>query len=222
MYRRRCVFALCCREHVPHSPAQSFDQASVSQGFFEGCDSGSQQFDERFNRAKKKFFDKYKSSASARPIPAPAPAAPPAGPSAEDKAAAQSAKEVGNNKLRSGDLDGALEAYSNAIELDSTCAVFYANRAAVYTKKAGTENLELAVADCQEAIALDPSYSKAYSRLGLAYYHLGRYEEAVRLSSSPRAVISSLCDPMQSVSTEPGLVRLCGRLLFLCLVCPFA
>jgi hypothetical protein len=141
---------------------------------------------------------------------------------AEDKAAAQSAKEVGNNKLRSGDLDGALEAYSNAIELDSTCAVFYANRAAVYTKKAGTENLELAVADCQEAIALDPSYSKAYSRLGLAYYHLGRYEEAVRLSSSPRVVISSLCDPMQSVSTEPGLVRLCGRLLFLCLVCPFA
>jgi small glutamine-rich tetratricopeptide repeat-containing protein alpha len=28
-------------------------------------------------------------------------------------------------------------------------------------------------------VAVDPSYAKAYSRLGLAYYHLGRYEEAI-------------------------------------------
>jgi small glutamine-rich tetratricopeptide repeat-containing protein alpha len=151
----------------------------LSQGFFEGCESGSPQFDERFQRAKKKFFDKYKPSASATPIPAPAPAAAPAGPSEEDKAAAQSAKGDGNTKLRAGDLDGALEAYSKAIELDPTCAIFYANRAAVYTKMTGTENLELAVADCQESVALDPSYVKAYSRLGLAYYHLGNYEESV-------------------------------------------
>eukprot|EP01043_Picozoa_sp_COSAG02_P051069 COSAG02_NODE_5329_length_4432_cov_6.439188_5_plen_263_part_00 len=57
--------------------------------------------------------------------------------------------------------------------------MFYANRAAVYTKMAGKENLELAVADCQESVVLDPSYVKAYSRLGLAYYHLGNYEAAV-------------------------------------------
>ena len=154
-----------------------------SQGFFKDCESGSQQFDERFQRAKKKFFDKYKPATSATPIPAPAPAAPPAAPSEEDKVAAQSAKADGNNKLRAGDLNGALKAYSDAIDLDPTCAIFYANRAAVYTKLAGTENLELAIADCQESVALDPGYVKAYSRLGLAYYHLGRYEEAVRLSS---------------------------------------
>jgi small glutamine-rich tetratricopeptide repeat-containing protein alpha len=61
---------------------------------------------------------------------------------------------------------------------DPTVAIFYANRAAVYTKMQGAENFELAAADCQEAIALDPGYAKAYSRLGLALYHLGRYEEA--------------------------------------------
>jgi tetratricopeptide (TPR) repeat protein len=44
---------------------------------------------------------------------------------------------------------------------------------------AGTENFELAVADCQESLVLDPGYVKAYSRLGLAYYHLGNYEAAV-------------------------------------------
>ena len=155
----------------------------MSQGFFEGCEKGSPQFDERFQRAKKKFFDKHKPSTSAKPIPAPAPAAPPAAPSEDDKAAAQAAKADGNNKLRAGDLDGALKAYTDAIELDPTCAIFYANRAAVYTKMAGTENLELAVADCQEALAADPTYVKAYSRLGLAYYHLERYEEAVRLTA---------------------------------------
>lgn len=137
------------------------------------------EFEERFQRAKKKFFDKYKPSATPVPVPVPVTAAP----SEEDKAAAQRAKLDGNEKLRANDLDGALEAYTKAIELDSTCAIFYANRAAVYTKIAGTENLELAVADCENAIKLDPSYTKAYSRLGLAYFHLGRYEEAVRLPS---------------------------------------
>jgi len=34
------------------------------QGFFEGCETGSAQFDERFQRAKKKFFNKYEPAAA--------------------------------------------------------------------------------------------------------------------------------------------------------------
>lgn len=37
----------------------------------------------------------------------------------------------------------------------------------------------MAVQDCEKALALDPAYSKAYSRLGLAQFSLGNYEEAV-------------------------------------------
>jgi small glutamine-rich tetratricopeptide repeat-containing protein alpha len=37
----------------------------------------------------------------------------------------------------------------------------------------------LAVDDCQTALTVDPQFSKAYSRLGLALYALGRYQEAV-------------------------------------------
>jgi tetratricopeptide (TPR) repeat protein len=37
----------------------------------------------------------------------------------------------------------------------------------------------LAIDDCKKALAIDSKYSKAYSRLGLAYYSLDQYEEAV-------------------------------------------
>jgi len=36
-----------------------------------------------------------------------------------------------------------------------------------------------AVDDCRESIRLNPKYSKAYGRLGLACFSLGKYEEAV-------------------------------------------
>lgn len=36
-----------------------------------------------------------------------------------------------------------------------------------------------AVQDCLKSIEIDPNYSKAYSRLGLAYYAQGNYRDAI-------------------------------------------
>ena len=36
-----------------------------------------------------------------------------------------------------------------------------------------------AIADCEKAIQIDPSYSKAYSRLGWVYHAQGRFQEAI-------------------------------------------
>lgn len=36
-----------------------------------------------------------------------------------------------------------------------------------------------AIEDCLKSIEIDSSYSKAYSRLGLAYYNQGNYTEAL-------------------------------------------
>lgn len=36
-----------------------------------------------------------------------------------------------------------------------------------------------AVQDCQKSIEINPTYSKAYSRLGFAYYAQGRYRDAI-------------------------------------------
>lgn len=64
---------------------------------------------------------------------------------------------------------------SRAIELDGRNAVYYCNRAAVHSKLG---NHTLAIKDCHTALAIDPSYSKAYGRLGLAYSGLDKHKEA--------------------------------------------
>lgn len=62
-----------------------------------------------------------------------------------------------------------------AIQLDGRNAVYYCNRAAVQSKLG---NHAAAIKDCHTALSIDPSYSKAYGRLGLAYSSLERHKEA--------------------------------------------
>lgn len=59
--------------------------------------------------------------------------------------------------------DEAIETYTQAIELDSTNPVYYSNRAAAHSSKG--DHLS-AIGDAEKAIEVDPSYVKAYHRLG--------------------------------------------------------
>lgn len=59
--------------------------------------------------------------------------------------------------------------------MDGQNAVYYCNRAAVYSRLG---NHTQAIKDAQTALSIDPSYSKAYGRLGLAYSSLERHKEA--------------------------------------------
>ena len=59
--------------------------------------------------------------------------------------------------------DDAIQSYTEAINLDSTNPVYYSNRAAAYSSKG--DHL-LAIGDAKKAIEADPSYVKAYHRLG--------------------------------------------------------
>lgn len=54
-------------------------------------------------------------------------------------------------------------------------AIYFCNRAAALSR---LNQHEGAIKDCQTAVNLDPSYSKAYGRLGIAYCNLQNYEEA--------------------------------------------
>ena len=49
-------------------------------------------------------------------------------------------------------------------------------RAAAYTQ---INHFEEAINDCLKSIEIDPNYSKAYSRLGFAYYAQGKYRDAI-------------------------------------------
>lgn len=96
-------------------------------------------------------------------------------PSEEAKTEAEGCKSMGNALMRNGNYDLAIEEYSKAIQLNPKNAIYYCNRAAAYSR---VDRHGDCVIDCKEAIKLDPTYSKAYSRLGIAYFNLNNYELA--------------------------------------------
>ncbi|PZC71094.1 hypothetical protein B5X24_HaOG214137 [Helicoverpa armigera] len=85
-------------------------------------------------------------------------------------------KEKGNAALSWGKFDEAVKFYSEAIALDPQNHVLYSNRSAAYAKD---ENYAAALADADQTIALNPTWSKGYSRKGSALAYLGRHDEAI-------------------------------------------
>src|SRR5690606_24351167 len=94
---------------------------------------------------------------------------------------AEKLKALGNEKLSSGKTEEAIEFYNRAIELNPNNAVYYANRAAAWTRLGKHQE---AIRDCQKSINTDPKYAKAYSRLGLSLFNLGKYKEAIEAYSA--------------------------------------
>ena len=95
---------------------------------------------------------------------------------AETKAQADSLKAEGNKAMAAKDFAAAVAKYTDAIALDPTNVVYLSNRAAAHSSALQHDK---AVQDAEAAIALDNSFSKAYSRLGLAQYALGNAKEAM-------------------------------------------
>ncbi|XP_021284956.1 small glutamine-rich tetratricopeptide repeat-containing protein [Herrania umbratica] len=89
---------------------------------------------------------------------------------------AETFKCQGNRAMQSKLYSHAIELYSVAVSLCDDNAVYYCNRAAAYTQ---IHKYNEAIRDCLKSIEIDPNYSKAYSRLGLAYYAQGNYADAI-------------------------------------------
>ncbi|TFY71125.1 hypothetical protein EVG20_g1880 [Dentipellis fragilis] len=120
--------------------------------------------------------DKLGSGSGLHPSPAPpTPASPPKRPSAEEKAKADKFKQEGNAQMSAKQYDKAIEAYTQAIEIDALNPVYYSNRAAAYSSKG--DHLS-AIDDAERAIEVDPSFVKAYHRLGHAQYSISDYKAA--------------------------------------------
>ncbi|XWS25144.1 hypothetical protein CRYUN_Cryun27aG0045300 [Craigia yunnanensis] len=89
---------------------------------------------------------------------------------------AETFKCQGNRAMQSKLYSDAIELYSVAVSLCDDNAVYYCNRAAAYTQ---IQKYNEAIRDCLKSIEIDPNYSKAYSRLGLAYYAQGNYADGI-------------------------------------------
>ncbi|HEV7464375.1 MAG TPA: tetratricopeptide repeat protein, partial [Methyloceanibacter sp.] len=74
------------------------------------------------------------------------------------------------------DLDGALADYEEAIRIDATAALGYANRAGLRYKK---REYDAAIQDLDKAIELDPNYLRAYTDRADAYREKGDLSKAI-------------------------------------------
>jgi len=95
-------------------------------------------------------------------------------PTDEEKCRADKLKNDGNELMKDGQFNEAIQKYTEAVLLHKS-PIFYCNRAAAYSK---IERHQESINDCQIALQLDPTYSKAYGRMGLAYSCLNKYAEA--------------------------------------------
>lgn len=81
----------------------------------------------------------------------------------------------GIDHLRNSEFEHAVEAFTEAIELDSELAAAYNGRGAVYALIGDTDH---GIADCNEAIHLDPKKAKFYRTRGLIYRDAGEEDKA--------------------------------------------
>ncbi|KAI1295244.1 hypothetical protein EDD11_007882 [Mortierella claussenii] len=137
---------------------------------------------EVFVNAQKKLSNKNAAASSAASSVSPTPAGSTSSiskssePTAEEKMNAEELKVAGNRKVNEKEYAEAIRLYGEAITLNPNNAVYHANRAAAYSQMGDHQN---AIKDSLKAAEVDPSYSKAYSRLGHAYFSVGKYQEAV-------------------------------------------
>jgi DnaJ family protein C protein 7 len=96
-------------------------------------------------------------------------------PDAADMRDAAAEKERGNDALRREDFTAAVEHYTAAIDLWPHDWVFFANRAAAHIKLG---EWKAAVADCDEALRLEPNSPKPLYRLALCHLSQAQFSEA--------------------------------------------
>lgn len=90
--------------------------------------------------------------------------------SEDKKREADGLKSQGNAAMAQKDYATAIDLYTQALALHPGNAVFLSNRAAAHS---AAKDHASAKVDAEAAVALDPAYTKAWSRLGLARFALG-------------------------------------------------
>ncbi|KAJ2900778.1 hypothetical protein MKZ38_002216 [Zalerion maritima] len=88
----------------------------------------------------------------------------------EKKKEAEGLKSKGNAAMQQKDFALAVDFYTQALDIHSSNPIYLSNRSAAYHNM---KNYEAAKRDAKACTDIDPTYSKGWSRLGLALYALG-------------------------------------------------
>ena len=94
----------------------------------------------------------------------------------------------------SGDYNGAIELYTEAIALNPNFEVAYYNRGNAYALQ---QQYERAIQDYDKAIALNPNYTNAYYNRGLAYAMSGNLKQAILDATKVIEILPDYADAYQ-------------------------
>ncbi|KAF0755417.1 hypothetical protein AaE_004977, partial [Aphanomyces astaci] len=89
--------------------------------------------------------------------------------------AADEAKTRGNRFFQEGQYQQAIDAFTEAISIDPSNAVYYSNRSGAYLK---VNKAAQAVTDARKVVELRPEWPKGYSRLGTSLFYQKKYADA--------------------------------------------
>jgi len=133
---------------------------------------------------------------------------PPPDTSPDSKNEAETHKNIGNEEMKGGKYEEAMENYTQAINLDGRNAVYFCNRAAAHLK---LNNLDKALRDCQIAIQLNRTYARAYGRMGVTYStmndHLRAYacyRKALELEPDNESYMNNLGVAQERLQNQIG------------------
>lgn len=84
-------------------------------------------------------------------------------------------KSEGNDFMAKKEYEGAIQKYTEALDIAPANPIYLSNRAAAYS---ASNQHSKAADDAEIAVSADPKYSKAWRRLGLARFEMGDYHAA--------------------------------------------
>ncbi|KAI5922085.1 hypothetical protein F4810DRAFT_675451 [Camillea tinctor] len=123
-------------------------------------------------------------------------------------ASADELKALGNSAMSAKKFDEAIEAFTKAIELDSTNHVLYSNRSAAYASKKDWAN---ALKDAEKTTEIKPDWPRGWGRKGAALHGSGdllgandAYEEGLKLDPNNAGLKSSLASVQRAMEQEAG------------------
>ncbi|XP_028778502.1 serine/threonine-protein phosphatase 5-like isoform X1 [Neltuma alba] len=94
-----------------------------------------------------------------------------------DVSKAEEFKILANEAFNARKYGQAIDLYTQAVELNSRNAVYWANRAFAHLR---LEEYGSAIQDATKAIEVDPKYTKGYYRRGAAHLAMGKFKEALK------------------------------------------
>lgn len=144
-----------------------FIKLLTQKGYFKNIEEGSDQWNDRYQKARDKFLQRNTQSSTSTSASVS---------TANTEQDAEKYKDLGNDLLRKKQFSEAVEMYKKAAAINPKNHVYHTNMAAAYVQ---LREYDLALECCEKALECNDRYAKSYKWMGQVYELTGKFEEAL-------------------------------------------